>query len=431
MKQREKKAFNTANAVLLGIGSMVGAGIFIVIGQAGAVAGNLVWFAFVLGGITALLSGYSLSKLALRYPSRGGITEYLVQGFGDTVFSGVASILFYFSQLVAIAAVAKSFGIYTAALTGVHTTPFYGSLFALLIVLFFMGIHLIGSSLIARVENFIVGIKVTILVLFVAAAFFYIEPSRLAIPSEIHLNSIIFAVGLTFFAYQGFSVITNTVEDMRDPSQTMWRAMMIAILSVMVLYIAISIVVFGDLSLDAIVQAKDYVLAEAAKPLFGVWGFKIIAVTALLATASAINATLYAATEISYTMAKRGELPDQYEFHVIHSYEGLIISTFLIIPMVLFFDLSQITTVAALIVLLVQGITHIGHFRQIDETKANPLWIGLTAVAILGIAGLMMVENFERSPDILYDLLAMIIVALLVELVLRFMHQRQMRVQSY
>jgi amino acid transporter len=68
-----KKAFGVASAVMLGIGSMVGAGIFIVIGQAGAIAGNIVWLSFVIGGIAALLSGYSLAKLALRYPSRGGI----------------------------------------------------------------------------------------------------------------------------------------------------------------------------------------------------------------------------------------------------------------------------------------------------------------------------------------------------------------------
>ncbi|CAA6825212.1 MAG: FIG01146408: hypothetical protein [uncultured Sulfurovum sp.] len=429
MKKTTTKAFNTKGAVLLGIGSMVGAGVFIVIGQAGAVAGNMVWFAFILGGIIALLSGYSLAKLALRYPSRGGITEYLIQSFGDTIFTGVVSILFYFSQLVAIAAVAKSFGIYSSALMGLDT-PIYSSLFALFILLFFMGVQLLGSGMIAKFENIIVGIKVSILVVFVGVALFYIEPSRLAIPTDIHINSLIFAVGLTFFAYQGFSVITNTVEDMENPKQTMLRAMIIAIVSVMVLYISISIVVFGNLSLGAITEAKDYALAEAAKPMFGVWGFKIIAVTALLATASAINATLYAATEISYTMAKRSKLPQRYEFHVAQSYEGVIISTILIIPMMLFFNLSQITTVAALVVLLVQGITHIGHLRQIKETKAHPFMIGITIVTTLGIAGLMMVENFSKSPQILYYLMGMIVMAFLIELILRFKHQRELKKQE-
>jgi amino acid transporter len=130
----------------------------------------------------------------------------LVQSFGDTLFTGVASILFYFSQLVAIAAVAKSFGIYSATLMGLHNTPLYSSLFAVLIVLFFMAIHLIGSSMIAKFENLIVGIKITVLVLFVSVSLFYIDPHRLAIASNLHLSSLTFAIGLTFFAYQGFSV---------------------------------------------------------------------------------------------------------------------------------------------------------------------------------------------------------------------------------
>lgn len=420
-----QKAFNTTGAVLLGIGSMVGAGVFIVIGQAGAIAGNLVWFAFVLGGVIALLSGYSLAKLALRYPSRGGITQYLIESFGDTIFTGVASILFYFSQLVAIAAVAKSFGIYSSALLGFNTNPLYASLFALFIILFFMGIHLIGSTLIAKFENFIVAIKVTILVLFIAISIFYIEPSRLVIAPQIHLYSLTFAIGLTFFAYQGFSVITNTVEEMQNPQKNMLRSMIIAIISVMLLYIAISIVVFGNLSLESITQAKDYALAEAAKPILGMWGFKIIAITALLATASAINATLYAATEIGYTMAKQGELPQEYDFRVVHSYEGLIFSTLLIIPMILFFNLSQITTVAALVVLLVQGITHLGHLYHLKETQANPLWITLSVITTLGIAGLMLVQNFHQSPSILYYLISMIVIAFVIEITLRFKHQRQ------
>jgi len=90
----DTKAFGLCSSVFLGIGSMVGAGIFIVIGEAGTIAGNLVTVSFLIGGIIALLCGYSLSKLAICYPSRGGIIEYLVQGYGEGFFSG--SLEFYF-----------------------------------------------------------------------------------------------------------------------------------------------------------------------------------------------------------------------------------------------------------------------------------------------------------------------------------------------
>jgi amino acid transporter len=426
MKKETQKAFGTTGAVLLGVGSMVGAGVFVVIGQAGTIVGNLVWISFILGGVIALLSGYSLAKLALRYPSRGGIIEYLVQGFGDNIFTGVISILFYLSQLIAIAAVAKSFGIYFSVLIGM-SGDFYAHLFSVGVILLFLLVHLTGSSLIAKFENMIVSIKIGILIIFVVVALFYIDPANLVIPKQMHVNSILFAVGLTFFAYQGFSVITNTIEDMQNPQKTMLRAMIIAILFVIILYILISVVVFGNLSLDAVVKAKDYALAQAAEPVFGNFGFKIIAITALLATASAINATLYAATEISYTMAKRGELPKEYDFHVFHSYEGLVFSTLIVIPMILFFNLSEVTTVAALIILIVQGMTHVGHLKHIKETKARFIFVLMAMFSMFAVAGLMVYHNILESPDVLYYIGFACFGAFLLEVILRFGRKRTLK----
>ena len=158
---KTEKAFGLWSAVLLGIGSMVGAGIFIVIGQAGSIAGNLVWISFVLGGVAALLSGYSLAKLAVAYPSRGGIVEYLVQGYGEGLFSGSIGILFYFSQLITIAAVAKAFGVY--AVTFVPEGLMSANVFALCVVGLFIAINLIGAAFVSKAENIIVFIKLTIL----------------------------------------------------------------------------------------------------------------------------------------------------------------------------------------------------------------------------------------------------------------------------
>jgi amino acid transporter len=417
-----KKAFNTTSAVMLGIGSMVGAGIFIVIGQAGAIAGNLVWLSFVIGGIAALLSGYSLAKLALRYPSRGGIVEYLVQSFGEGIFSGSAGVLFYLSQLVAIAAVAKSFGAYAA--TFMHTQDNWQNIYAVGIVALFILINLIGASVVAKSENIIVTIKVSVLVFFTLIALFFIKPELLSVKDMPPLKDMLFAVGLTFFAYQGFSVITNTIEDMENPAHTMKRAMIIAILLVGGLYILTSIAVLGNLPLEKVIETKDYALAEAAKPIFGEWGFKIMAATALLATASAINATLYAATEIGYTMAKEGDLPKVYTYNVYNSYEGLIISGLLILPMILFFNLAEVTTIAALVVLIIQGITHIGHLFRIKETGAN-FWLVLGAVlGMFGIAALTLYYTSKDMPLIGYDIIGAFALAFAIEVMLRLVTKR-------
>ena len=427
--EKSKKAFGLWSAVFLGIGSMVGAGIFIVIGQAGAIAGNLVWLSFVFGGVAALLSGYSLAKLAIAYPSRGGIVEYLVQGFGEGVFSGSAGVLFYFSQLIAIAAVAKSFGAYAATFT--HAGMMAQNLFALGIMGFFILINLIGASLVARSENVIVMIKVTILVAFAGVALFYIDPKLLSTADMPPFNSMLFAIGLTFFAYQGFSVITNTVEDMQDPKKTMLRAMATTILIVGALYILTSISVLGNLPLAEVIKTKDYALAQAAEPIFGPIGFKIMAATALLATASAINATLYAATEIGYTLAKDGDLPTVYTYNVHRSYQGLIISGLLIVPMVLFLNLSEVTTIAALVVLIIQGLTHVGHLLRIKETGANFYGVLLAALSMFAIAGLTLYYTGSKEmPMIGFYIFGAFILAFAVEIVLRIVTKRVIRVQT-
>ena len=422
-----KKAFNTLSAVMLGIGSMVGAGIFIVIGQAGAIAGNIVWLSFIFGGLAALLSGYSLAKLAVRYPSRGGIIEYLVQSFGEGVFSGSAGVLFYLSQLIAIAAVAKSFGAY--AETFMPESDHWGNIYALGIVGIFILINLLGASLVAKSENIIVIIKVSILLFFTVIALFYVKPKLLSVSDMPPIKDMFFAIGLTFFAYQGFSVITNTVEDMQNPRKTMMRAMIITIFLVAALYIFTSLAVLGNLSLAEVIKAKDYALAEAAKPVFGEMGFKIMAGTALLATASAINATLYAATEIGYTMAKDGDLPEVYTYNIHSSYGGLIVSGLLIVPMILFLNLAQVTTIAALVVLIIQGITHAGHVLKIKETGANPYLVSAAAISMFGIALLTLYYTSQTTPLIAYYILAAFALAFVLEFAFRLTNKRVIKKQ--
>ncbi len=419
----QQKAFGVWSAVFLGIGSMVGAGIFIVIGQAGSMAGNIVWLSFIFGGVIALLSGYSLAKLAVRYQSRGGIVEYLVQGFGENNFSGSMSVMFYLSQLIAVAAVAKSFGTYAATFMA-HGDDIWINVFAVGIVVLFTLINLVGATIVAKSENFIVFVKLTILIIFAIAALFTIQPKLLSVADMPPISGMFFAIGITFFAYQGFSVITNTVEDMKDPKTTMMRSMFIAILFVAALYVLTSVSVLGNLPLDEIIKTKDYALAAAAKPVFGEWGFKIMAVTALLATASAINATLYAVADIGYTMAKEGNLPKEYEYNVYKSFEGLIISTVLITPMILFFNLSEITTVAAIVMLIVQGTTHVAHLNLIKETGAKLYIVVLAVFSMFGVAGITLYSTYKTMPQIAYYLIVAFALAYTLEFLLRYFNSR-------
>ncbi len=421
--QSKQKAFGLWSAVFLGIGSMVGAGIFVLLGEAGAIAGNLVWLSFVFGGIIALLSGYSLAKLASAYPSRGGIVEYLVQGYGEGIFSGSVSVLFYLSAMVAIAMVAKTFGTYASMMMGSYSL-LWANLYSIGILLFFVIINLAGSASIAKSENVIVVIKLSIIIIFTVAVFFYIKPELLSLKNAPPVMNVFSSIALTFFAYEGFRVITNTAEDMDNPSKTMLKAMFISIGFVMVLYVAVTFAVFGNLSLTEITKAQDYALAEAAKPAFGQIGFTIMAVAALISTASSINANLYAVTNVTYQMAKNGELPEAYERNVWHSSEGLIISTLFLILFILFFELDEIAAIGSISILFVHALVHIGHLFKIKKTGASK---GLVVLAILTISiAIVLAFSYtsKHIPNVGYFIAGGFVLAFILEIGLRLVTKR-------
>jgi len=278
--------------------------------------------------------------------------------------------------------------------------------------------------MVAKAENIIVIIKISALVIFTGAALIFISPSNLSIAQAPGVINIFYALGLTFFAFQGFSVITNSVEDMQDARHTMLRAMFWAIGLVAILYVTVSVAVFGNLPLDTIIADKDYALAAAARPAFGAWGFKIIAATALLATASAINATLYAVTQISYTLAKDGNLPEAYDYSIFHNTEGLIISALLIVPMIIFFNLAEIATVAAIAVLLIQGLTHTGHLFRRDKTGGNLWWILAAVIGSFGAAWFAIEYTSKSMPDIIYYIGGIFFAAFIFEVLLRLVNDR-------
>ena len=426
----DKKAFGLWSAVFLGIGSMVGAGIFVLLGEAGAIAGNLVWISFILGGIIALLSGYSLAKLAASYPSRGGIVEYLVQCYGEGIFSGSVAVLFYLSAIVAIAMVAKTFGTYASIMIG-SGTHISANIYAIAVLALFVGINLIGSTLIARSENIIVIIKLSIIIIFTIVVSFYIHPAYLALKDAPPVLNVFSSIALTFFAYEGFRVITNTAEDMKEPSKLMMKSMTVAILLVMILYIAVTFAVFGNLTLDEIIKAQDYALAEAAKPVFGELGFTIMAIAALISTSSSINANLYAVTNVTYDMAKNGELPEVYERNVYNSTEGLVISAVFLVFLILFFDLKEIAAIGSISMLFVHALVHTGHLFKRKHTGASTTLLILAIVTMLIAIVLALQYTAKHIPNVGYYIAIGFFLAFLIEIALRIFTKRTIKQQSF
>jgi amino acid transporter len=424
---QSKKPIGFWSAVAMGIGAMVGAGIFALLGEASAISGSAVYISFIIGGIIALFSGYSLGKLGARYPSSGGIVEYLSQAYGIGFFTGTMSIMLYFAAIVSLSLIAKAFGNYAVTFLPEGFSFLWHHYFSIGIVLLFVLINLKGAKDVAFWEKITVGIKFAVLCGLAIAGIAYLDPVLLSPSDYPPVGDIFFSLAITFFAYEGFRVITNTAEDMPDPAKTLPRAIMTSILLVMVLYVAVALAVFGNLPTEKVIEAKDFALAEAAVPIFGHIGFTVVAITALIATASAINANLYSVTNVTYQLAKDGELPAVFGKPIAHSREGLLISGALIIVLSLLFDLSDIAAIGSISILFIHAVTHIGHLRLIKHTGASRLFVVVAALLSLIAMVLALVYVSQHSDHIVLILIGFVVVAATVEILLQKIAKREVK----
>src|SRR5690242_6538511 len=174
-----QKYLTVRQAAFIGVGAMVGAGIFALLGAAGEVAGAAVWVSFLIAGAIAGLQGYSFAKLGARYPSAGGLLEYVAKGFGDGHFTGITSWLTYFVNAIVTAMVAVSFGSYaSSAVTGENEA--WAKVFAALIIIAMTGVNIMGTQLVARAQTVVVYVVLGILSLFAIVTLVNMNPSLLA-----------------------------------------------------------------------------------------------------------------------------------------------------------------------------------------------------------------------------------------------------------
>jgi len=290
--------------VAIGVGGMVGGGIFAVLGLAVQLAHGGTPEAFALAGMVALLTTYSYAKLSVAYPSRGGTVVFLDRTFGAGMFTGSLNVLLWLSYVVMLSLYAFAFGSYGATFLPQAWQGIGKHALISLAVIAIAGMNLLNAGLIGKAETWIVGLKLAILLMFVGVGVFGINASQIAPGSWSPPLQLAAGGMIIFVAYEGFELIANTANDVRDVAKTLPRAYYTAVGFVIALYVLVALVTVGNLPVDKIVAAKDYALAEAARPFLGQAGFTLIAIAAMLSTASAINATLYGAARLSYCIAR-------------------------------------------------------------------------------------------------------------------------------
>jgi amino acid transporter len=217
------RTLTVRQAAFIGVGAMVGAGIFSLLGAAGEVAGAAVWLSFPIAGAIALLQGYSFAKFGARYPSAAGLLEYVVRGLGNGHLTGIIAWLILAANAIVTGMVAVSFGSYASAALADGSTAWI-KVFAVLLVLAMTLLNIVGSQAVARTQTVIVYVVLTILLLFAVTTLANLDLDLLAFFGYPQFRDIVSSVALTFFAFLGFGVVTFTAKDLADPSRQLPRA---------------------------------------------------------------------------------------------------------------------------------------------------------------------------------------------------------------
>ena len=419
----EKLGFWEVTAI--GIGGMVGGGIFAVLGLSVELTAGGAPVAFLIAGSVALVTSYSYVRLSVTFPSQGGTVAFLDRAFGSGLVTGSVNILLWINYMVMLSLYAYAFGSYGASFFPPESRQLWKHLLITASVTGITGLNLLNAKLIGRAEDWIVLIKLVILSLFIGTGIWGIDKARLA-PSAWSSPLHLIAGGMIIFlAYEGFELIANAAKDIRNPTRTLPRAFYASVTFVIVLYVLVAVVTVGSLSAGKILGAKDYALAEAARPSLGQFGFILIAIAAMLSTASAINATIYGAARLSYVIAKDGELPGILERKAWGKpIEGLLITAGVTLLIANLTDISSMSTVGSAGFLLIFAAVNGANVALASKTKSRS-FISLIGMGLcLGALGSLIWQTVKNSPEQLWFLLIITAGAFLIEIGFRFFKGR-------
>lgn len=373
--------------IALGIGSVIGAGIFALLGQVVILAGRQTYAAFILAGVAALFSGYSYAKLAGKYHNSGGLTEYFHIAFRSKWVSGGLSLIYVFTSAISISMMAKSFGFYVAGLFNHAVFPAeYINYIALALILLLAVLNMMGASDVGKTEILLVVIKVSILVALVIAAI--IQPEfkvDIDFPKPTG-NAFMQSVGITFFAYAGYGVITNATADVAKPKRTIVWGIYLTLLIVMLLYLGLAHVVLNYSTAAEIHYNSEIAVTEIARKIMGKTGYFFIYLAAAIAFVSGINATFFSIYRINRSLSEQKILPKFYEEALWRNGTyGNLLTTSIILAATVLFDFSAIVNLSSAAYL----VSYLGVFAAAwklrRETDASGWVIVLGALLMIFI----------------------------------------------
>lgn len=289
---------------MYGVGLILGAGIYVLIGEAAGLAGNALWISFILGAIVATFSGLSYSELTALFPRAAAEYNFVKEGFRSNFVGFIIGWLTILTSIITAATVALGFGGYMEGLTNI---PILISALVILGILSFVNFIGIKESAWTNTIFAIVTISGLGIIIFIG----FSGPVDVEInyfENPLGISGILLAFILVFFAFIGFEDIANVGEEVKRPQKTMPRGIMLSVLITTIIYILVSLASIRTVGWEQLASSSAP-LAYVAEQKLGQQGQIILSAIALFATASTILITLIAGARMIYGMARDGTLP--------------------------------------------------------------------------------------------------------------------------
>jgi amino acid transporter/nucleotide-binding universal stress UspA family protein len=370
-------------ALTIGVGTMIGAGIFVLPGDAISQAGSLAVGAFVLGGAIALLTALSASELGTAMPRSGGAYYYVNQALGP-LFGSVAGWANWMGLAFASAFYMVGFGEYIRAIFGLQGSLdlvvaelSYLKIIALAGAALFIGINYIGAKETGKLQNVIVVILVAILAVFTVVGALRADTANL--PQSMGFGPMVTTTGFIFVSYLGFVQITSVAEEIKDPGKNLPRAVIGSVVIVTIIYALVLFVMSAAVEQGFIAGLGDDQIAvvEVAAILLGPAGAVAMLAGGLLATASSANASILASSRINFAMGRdRIVTPELNEIHPRFGtpYRSIAITGAFILVFILFGNVGILSKLGSILHLVIYALLNVALivFRETDVVDYEP-----------------------------------------------------------
>ena len=419
--QYKENSLTLVGAISMGTGVMIGAGILALTGQIAELAGSLFPLAFLAAAVVTAFSAYSYVKLSNAYPSAGGIAMFLQKAYGKGVMTAAGALLMYFSMVINQSLVAKTFGTYSIQLFDIDPGSWVVPALAVGLLIFAFLLNISGNRAIGMFSLLMAFIKISGIVVFAVGglwlADYSFESSSPTNVADTSVTGFIAAMALAILAYKGFTTITNSGSEIVDPHRNIGRAIIISIAICVVIYLLVALAVAGNLSLPEIIAAKDFALAEAARPAFGDYGLWFTVALAIVATASGVIASIFAVSRMLAMLTDMKLVPHRH-FGMPGSIQNhtLVYTIVIAIFLTIFFDLSRIASLGAIFYLLMDIAVHWGVLRHLrKEIMANAV-ILITAITFdVVVLGAFLIVKASTDMMVIYAALLGILIIFIGE----------------